>query len=238
MFMHNCVHQNSAYLSGKLLVGAMFCILAGLSTSAPSALAQSVAATASPAASNLKTPTPAKNAGTPKISSKPAWQDLTNSQQVSLQPLATKWSTLSEVQKHKWIAIAVNYPTLSVADQTKLHSHMTEWVSLSQQQRSQARLNFAEAIKISPTQKAANWEAYQALGPEEKKKLMISATPRPLGAAAATKPVAPQKLAKVPVTRATLKESSKMAAAGHVVNRNTLLPRTQSLTEPTPPQKN
>jgi hypothetical protein len=178
------------------------------------------------------------NSATQKFPSKPSWQDLTASQQLSLMPLAANWNTLGEAQKRKWIAISANYPGLPPAEQAKLHSRMTEWVSLSQQQREQVRLNFAQSKKLSPNQKAATWQAYQALDPVEKKKLATAATPKPLGAATALKPVPSQKLATVPVTRQTQKNQSVVATTEHVVNRNTLLPRSQPLTEPAPSQKN
>jgi hypothetical protein len=213
-------------------------LLVALSTSA---LAQAVAVTPVSGASSAKvTPSAAvvKNSGTLKISSKPAWQDLTPSQQLSLQPLAATWNTLGEAPKRKWIAIAMNYPTLAPAEQEKLHSRMTEWVSLSHQQRAQARLNFAESKQLSPSQKAATWQAYQALSPEDRKKLAISATPKPTGAAAPAKPVPPQKLTAVPVTRQTPAQTPKVSTANPAVNRNTLLPRQQPPVEPALTQTN
>lgn len=116
-------------------------------------------------------------------------------------PLAASWNSLAESNKRKWIAIAANYPRLAPAEQEKLHSRMAEWVSLSQQQREQARLNFAESKRLTPTQKAANWQAYQALSPEEK-----------------------QKLAAVPVTKQKPRQLPKLSDAIQAVNRNTLLP--------------
>src|SRR5207253_10497564 len=62
-------------------------------------------------------------------------------------------------------------PILSGEEQAKLHSRMAEWVGLSPQQRSAARLNYGETKKLSSDDKKAKWEAYQALPPEEKKKL-------------------------------------------------------------------
>lgn len=174
---------------------------------------------------------PNKTAKVSKNAIKPDWQDLTPLQQTSLQPLAEKWTTLGETQKRKWIAIAANYPKLAPAEQTKLHSRMTEWVSLSQQQRAQARLNFAESKKLTPTQKAATWNAYQALSPEEKQKLARAAQPKTSGAAAAVKPVSSQQLATVPLTKQTAKQPPKMAAAGHSLNSNTLLPQSKPVTE-------
>lgn len=157
--------------------------------------------------------------------SKPGWQELTPVQQTSLKPLAANWNSLSESQKRKWLAIALNYPKLTPQEQAKMHSRMTEWVSLSQQQRSQARLNFAQSKALTPSQKTANWKAYQELSPEEKQKLASSAAPKSTGAATAAKPVSPQKLAIVPVNRKATKTEPKMAAASQALDRNTLLPQ-------------
>ena len=69
-------------------------------------------------------------------------------------------------------------------------------------QRAAARLNFAKAKELSkeltPEEKKAKWQTYQALSPEEKAKLAAKATPKPTGAATAVKPVEPQKLAVTP----------------------------------------
>lgn len=122
-------------------------------------------------------------------------------QQQALEPLAVSWNTISEAQKRKWLEISKNYPTLLPVDQTTLHSRMNEWVALSPQQRAEARLNFAKTKELStqltPEEKKAKWQTYQALSPEEKQKLASKATPRPVGAALAIKPVAPQKLTVV-----------------------------------------
>jgi len=105
------------------------------------------------------------------IQSKPAWKDLTPAQRQALQPLAPHWDRLSEQHKLKWLALSKNYPTLSPEEQVKLHLHMSKWATLSQQQRTQARQNFKEIKRLTPEQKASQWEAYQALSPEEKRKL-------------------------------------------------------------------
>lgn len=170
--------------------------------------------------------------------SKPNWQELTPVQQTSLKPLAANWNSLSEAQKRKWLAVALSYPKLTPQEQVKMHSRMTEWVSLSQQQRSQARLNFAQSKALTPSQKTANWKAYQELSPEEKQKLARSAAPKSAGAATAAKPVSPQKLAIVPINRKTAKAEPKMAAASQTLDRNTLLPQTPSATESGTPGKN
>lgn len=137
-----------------------------------------------------------------------AWSELTPLQQQILAPLASNWNTgMSEAQKRKWLEISRNYSALSPEGQATLNSRMKEWIALSPQQRSQARLNFGKTKELSrqltPEEKKAQWETYQALSPEEKQKLAAKASPKPKGAATAIKPVAPQKLVTVPVQAAS-----------------------------------
>lgn len=168
-------------------------------------------------------------AGTSNSMSSPlsalAWADLSNPQRQSLQPLATTWDTLSDGHKRKWIAVAQNYASLGPAEQTKMHSRMAEWASLKPRDRELARLNFAEAKKVEPAKRAANWEAYQALSPEEKQKLANKAAGKPAGAAVSTKPLATAgKLTPVPITRHTPEEERSKVSAHQQVDPNTLLP--------------
>lgn len=136
------------------------------------------------------------------VASKPSWAELNPLQQQSLKPLAASWNSISEAQKRKWLEVSKSYPKLSAADQAVMHSRMNEWVTMSPQQRAAARLNFAKTKELSnqltPDEKKAKWQTYQALSPEEKAKLAEKATPKPAGAAIAVKPVAPQKLAVTP----------------------------------------
>jgi hypothetical protein len=157
---------------------------------------------------------PAASAPAKAAVSKPTWAELSPMQQQALAPLASSWNTnISEPQKRKWLEISKNYPSLPPEGQANLHSRMNEWVTLSPQQRAQARLNFAKTKELSkqltPEEKKAKWESYQALSPEEKQKLAAKASPKPTGAATAVKPVAPQKLAPVPPH--PVKASSKAA---------------------------
>jgi hypothetical protein len=120
------------------------------------------------------------SAATPSRPSKPAWADLTPGQRQALSPLAPHWDRLGEERKRKWLAISRNYPNLSSTEQAKLHRHMSEWAALSQHQRIQARQNFSEIRKLSPEQKTAEWEAYQALSAEEKRKFSSKAPSKPV----------------------------------------------------------
>lgn len=152
----------------------------------------------------------------------PSWAELTPEQQQALSPLAADWNGISEPQKRKWLEVSKNYLTLTPAEKTKLNSRMREWVALSPQQRAQARLNFGKTKELSrqltPEEKNAKWNAYQALSPEEKQKLAAKASPKPSGAATAIKPVPPQKLTTLPadgnkpVHKPPLKSAPKIAA--------------------------
>lgn len=138
----------------------------------------------------------------PATTSRPTWAELTPMQQQALKPLASSWNTINDGQKRKWLEISKNYPSLPPEGQATMHSRMNEWVMLSPQQRAQARLNFGKTRELSgqltPEEKKAKWETYQALSAEEKQRLAAKASPKPTGAATAVKPVARQKLAAVP----------------------------------------
>ena len=168
---------------------------------------------------------PVAAASTPTQPVNTAWLSLTAVEQAALAPLAKHWNGLSEGQKRKWLAIAKTYPGLSQPEQEKLHSRMVEWAALSPKDREVARLNFAQTKAVAKSDRAANWEAYQALSPDERKKLADDAKVKPVGAAVAVKPVAPDKLTTVPVTRHTPESERTAAAAQRPVNRITLLPK-------------
>lgn len=128
----------------------------------------------------------------------PGWEVLSTPQKLALYPLAERWALLSEVQKRRWLALAQTFPTLPEQEQEKMHDRMTEWASLSAQQRNQARLNYADSNRLARDNKLAQWQAYQALSDEEKRRLAARAAPKPQGAATALKPVSPRKLAQIP----------------------------------------
>jgi hypothetical protein len=160
------------------------------------------------------------------------WLSLNMAQRDALAPLEHSWSGLSDAQQRKWIALAINYPKLSSADQEKMHSRMVEWAALLPKDRELARLNFAQTKSIAKSDRAANWEAYQALSPEERKKLAEGTRLKPVGAAVTVKPVAPDKLTSVPVTRHTPRQEREAAASQRALNPKTLLPQTPPVTAP------
>lgn len=171
-------------------------------------------------AQNLVAPIPSPVAASPATT----WASLTTAQKTALAPLHSTWESLSDGHQRKWLALSQNFGNMSLIDKEKLHSRMGEWASLKPKERQQARLNFAETKKTPPAERAANWDAYQALSPEEKQALARKANTKPAGAAIATKPPAPQKLTPVPLTRNTPETQREKLVIQQPVNHNTLLP--------------
>jgi len=165
-----------------------------------------------------------------RTDSEPRWGRLSATEQQSLQPLASIWSSLSPGHRRKWLALAKNYAAMSEADRAKLQSRMAEWAALTPKEREQARLNFAQTKKLPPDARAANWEAYQSLSEDERRVLLDKAPKKPSGAAIAAKPVAPSKLAEVPVTRKTPEQVKASSNARPAIDRYTLLPQKDSAT--------
>jgi hypothetical protein len=175
---------------------------------------------------------PSAAASVKPVANGPSWAELNPLQQQALKPLALSWNTsLSQSQKRKWLKLSKNYPSLPPEEQATMHSRMNEWVSLSPQQRAQARLNFGKTKELSrqltPEEKKAKWQTYQALSPEEKQKLAAKASPKPAGAATAVKPVAPQKLAVIHphVNKPGTKPASKITPSQPPAASNPAAPR-------------
>lgn len=228
MFTCSVKHRNP-HAAGKTGIGQVTFLSSLLWTGLCSfALAQETATAPSLAQSSAQ---PARSVTSPQnlnaliTAANPAWRDLTSAQQLSLKPLAEHWNTLEETHKRKWIAIAANYPILTPPEQVRMHSRMTEWASLSKQQRAQARLNFTQSKQHTPTQKTATWEAYQALSPEEKKKLATQAPKKTASIATAAKRPPSEKLVVVPEPKKSASGIIQIAPIKHqMVNRYTLLP--------------
>lgn len=198
------MRQLSSLLTYRLLITATLC--GSVLTPLPS-LAGALPAE-QPAGHPAKPLPPASGLG---------WRDLSPTQQQALQPLAPHWRRLSEERRQKWLVISKNYASLPADEQAKMHRRMSNWVSLSQHQRAQARRNFKETKDLSAEQKASQWAAYQALSPEEKRKLAARARSKPAGAAT-IKAASSTKLAKVPHQRLP-------ASAKRPIQPNTLLPQ-------------
>lgn len=191
----------------------------------PLATAQTLG-TASAQTASVRPQATAKTAASPNKASQPTWKELSQEQQQALQPLAAHWETLSVERKRKWLALSKNYYAMSPAEQAKLHGRMREWVLLSQQQRTQARLNYAETKALTPEEKSAQWQAYQQLSPDEKRRLAAKAPPKPSGAAVAqpaTQKPPPQIPGRTAPPSQPAVEVPRTSAV--LIDRQTLLPR-------------
>lgn len=124
----------------------------------------------------------------------PRWQELSPSQRSTLKPLERDWASIDAPRKQKWLEIAARYPSMPPAEQQRISARMNEWGRLSPAERGQARLNFQASRQLTPEERQARWQAYQALSPEQRGKLAERAVPAgsgaPRGAESARKPAA------------------------------------------------
>jgi hypothetical protein len=165
---------------------------------------------------------PAVQAAT-SATTKGKWKELTPSQQLALEPLAPHWSSLSEAQRKKWLAISKNFDTLPDYEKSTMHSRMAEWATLTPQQRIQARLNYGETNRIPPIEKKAQWQAYQSLPEEEKRKFGAAQQAPFWGAAIAPKTSAQDKLSHVQTPAGQLPAKGKTPGVKDL-DPKTLLP--------------
>lgn len=157
-------------LGPGLMAGLLVC--AGHARS-QSDTAQPIAAPAARAATVPAAPAPAQSA---KNAAKPLWSELTPAQQQALAPLAGEWDKLDSFRKNKWLAIGNKYATMAPAKQQRLQERMRDWVKLTPEQRRVARESYARAKRLNPDQKSAQWQQYQQLPEEQKRKLAADAS--------------------------------------------------------------
>jgi len=163
------------------------------------------------------------NTASPQMAQDPGWQALKPSQKKALAPLAPHWSQISVAQKNKWLAMSNNFDNMSPKEQATLHERMADWAALSPQQRAQARLIFNETKSLAADEKKTQWEAYQALSPEEKKKLAAQQTTGIQGAATASHATPANKVIRLP-SKSTPTENTGKSTSGIVIDKKTLLP--------------
>ena len=160
--------------------------LAAVVLAGASALAQ-VPAPATPRAS-------AASAAPARPSAGPAWASLNAQQRTILAPLERDWGSIDAPRKAKWVEVASRFPTMPATDQQRVQERMAEWARMTPAERGSARLSFQETKQMSPEQKQARWEAYQALPDEQRKALATRAKPgddRAHGAGSASSGAAP-----------------------------------------------
>ena len=92
---------------------------------------------------------------------KPAWTELSASQQPVLAPLQAEWEQLDTTRRRKWVDIANRYPTMKQAEQQRLQKRMQEWSKLTPEERRVAREQYRTLKKIPPKQRKEKWQEYQ-----------------------------------------------------------------------------
>lgn len=141
--------------------------------------AAAVAQTAPPQSTPQSTPKPAAKpaakAAAKKAVVRPAWAELTASQQEALAPLKPEWDRLDRDRRLKWVGIAKRYPTMKPEQQVRVQRRMEAWAKLTSDQRRQARENYKRMAKVPHERRGdlrQQWAEYQALTPQERQGLV------------------------------------------------------------------
>ena len=109
------------------------------------------------------------------LTDKPLWNELSKPQQLALEPLRGEWDYMEGVRKQKWLDIANRYSSMKRDEQARVQERMRDWLKLTPEERRLARENYTLSKKMEKGQKSAQWEQYQALPEEEKRKLAADA---------------------------------------------------------------
>ncbi|SHG55107.1 DUF3106 domain-containing protein [Massilia sp. CF038] len=149
--------------TGLVILGLAALALAQVPASAPAPAAQPVTKTA------------ATPAAMPVLTDKPLWKELSAPQKLALDPLKLEWDRLDSARKAKWIDIANRYSSMKPDEQVRVQDRMRAWTRLSPEERRVARENYTLSKKIDKTEKASQWEQYQQLPEEQKRKLAADA---------------------------------------------------------------
>ena len=127
--------------------------------------AAAVAQTATQPPTQKPAAKPASKAAAKKAVVRPAWAELTPSQQEILAPLKPDWDRLDRDRRMKWVGIAKRYPTMKPEQQARVQRRMEAWVKLTPEQRRQARENYKNLAKVPPERRGdlrQQWAEYQA----------------------------------------------------------------------------
>lgn len=201
-------------MTGDRFLSRHLAAILGFALAAGVANAQTAAAPAAPA-----------TAAASATAAKPLWKELSAPQQLALAPLLAEWDMMDSARKQKWLEIANRFGSMKPDEQQRAHGRMREWLKLTPEERRLARENYTLSKKIGKDQKSAQWEQYQQLPEEEKRKLAADAALKkhstPLPAKTATKAAAPLKPVVCP--------------AGQVKNTNPSGPACLPAVVPAPP---
>lgn len=195
------------------------CILGALLTVAAATFAATGAANSGSSIPLANTGTANNNKSAPNPVIKPLWTDLTPAQQQALAPLAAEWDKLESIRKKKWLEIGNKFSTMKPDEQQRMQERMREWAKLTPEQRRVARESYARAKKLNPDQKSAQWQQYQQLPEEQKKKLAADAASKKH---IANLPPAQSKNKTVPPIKSTPKPVLEQSVTPQVANQSRL----------------
>ena len=149
----------------------------------------------------------------PKTLDKPLWHELSSSQQVALAPLEPQWDRMEGLRKRKWIEMSSRFASMDPSEQRRVHERMRQWMRLTPEQRERARENYSKTNRLAQGDKAANWETYKQLSPDEKRSLARAAAtarkPPP-----ATAPEAPSIVTPMPCAPNTTRRGAECIVIG------------------------
>lgn len=106
------------------------------------------------------------------------WGELSPKQQALLAPLERDWPEISDTQRSKWLSATPTLATMSGEEIKRVHDRIRDWTMLSGSERLNARISFQVSRQLTPEQRQARWEAYQALPAEERRALAEKAMAR------------------------------------------------------------
>lgn len=193
---------------GVLAAGATATLAQDTAASAPVDANRAVASPAPRASSTTRPVSPTTGPGA--LTSSQNWASLSASQKEALAPLSKEWDQLDGARKGKWLEIAARYPTLPAEHQQRLRERMVEWTRMSPAERQRARIGYQHANELrgpeQETRLREKWDAYQALPPEKRQRLVERAAEKASAAgrdtpAAATRAKAP--IQRTPLTATT-----------------------------------
>lgn len=141
------------YFRRSLVIAALGALIAGSSLSAAARQSAPVAATLD----------------------KPLWAELNRGQQTALEPLQQEWDAMEGLRKQKWLDIANRFSSMKPDEQQRMHERMRSWLKMTPEERRLIRENYTMTKKLDKSEKSVQWEQYQQLPEEEKRRLAAEA---------------------------------------------------------------
>ncbi|MEB0135654.1 DUF3106 domain-containing protein [Actimicrobium sp. CCC2.4] len=197
-----------------LVTGLLACAtLAGLAAVAVPLVAKQPEATSL----NPGPATPAAKSVEPDT--RPRWNELTPTQQNALAPLAADWNKIEIFRKKKWMEIGNRFNGMNPDEQGRVQERMREWAKLTPDERRVAREIYVRTKKLDATQKSAQWQEYQQLTEDQKKKLAADVPAKkrvsnlPISAPGSTPAAAPKRYEKAVTNKPAMTPSSAAEVA-------------------------